>query len=412
VLVSSSNVSSMMKAPKGIRLHIAIFGRRNTGKSSVLNTLTHQNISIVSGVAGTTTDPVEKAMELLPIGPVLFIDTAGLDDAGALGELRIKKTYSVFERADVILLVTEANIWGEYEEKVATEARKRNTPILVVMNKSDLFGPDENIKAKLDRERIRHVEVSCLSYDREVTHKIKSELIKLLPDDWIMLPPLIGDLIKRGDTIILVIPVDKEMPKGRLILPEQQVLREILDKKASAMVVNEKELSQAIDNLKKKPALVVTDSQVFKEVFESTPSDIPVTSFSILFARSKGDILELEKGAEKIDELKPQDKILIAEACTHHPIGDDIGRIKIPGWISRRIGGDIDFDVYSGRDFPDDLKQYKLIIHCGSCMLNRKETLARIYRARSQGVPITNYGVAIAYLHKNLKRAIKPLHLS
>jgi len=405
-----SNVS-MTKAPKGIRLHIAIFGRRNTGKSSVLNALTHQDVSIVSDVAGTTTDPVEKTMELLPIGPVLFIDTAGLDDVGVLGELRIKKTYDVFGRADIVLLVTEANVWGEYEEKVIEETGKRNTPILVVMNKSDLFGPDENIKAKLDRKKIPHTEVSCLSYDWEVTHKIKSELIKLLPDDWIMPPPLITDLIKKGDTVILVIPVDKEMPKGRLILPEQQVLREILDKKASALVINEKELSQAIDNLKKKPALVVTDSQVFKEVFESTPSDIPVTSFSILFARFKGDIKELIKGAEKIDELKLHDKVLIAEACTHHPIGDDIGRIKIPRWINQRVRGHIDFDVCAGHDFPENLKQYKLIIHCGNCMLNRKETLSRIYEARRQGVPITNYGVAIAYVHDNLKRAIEPLHL-
>jgi len=402
----------MTKAPKGIRLHIAIFGRRNTGKSSVLNTLTHQNVSIVSDVAGTTTDPVEKAMELLPIGPVLFIDTAGLDDVGALGELRIKKTYNVFERADVVLLVTEANAWGEYEEKVVAEARKRNTPVLAVLNKADLFSPDEDIKKKLNKEEIRHVEVSCLSYDWEVTNSIKGELIKLLPDDWLTPPPLIADFINEKDMVVLVIPVDKETPKGRLILPEQQVLREILDKKASALVVNEKELSQAIDNLKKKPALVVTDSQAFGEVFASTPLDIPITSFSILFARSKGDILELVKGAGKIDGLKPQDKILIAEACTHHPIGDDIGRVKIPGWIGRRIGGDIDFDVYAGRDFPDDLKQYKLIIHCGSCMLNRKEMLARIYRAKSQGVPITNYGVAIAYLHKNLERALQPLEFA
>jgi len=398
----------MQKTPKGFRLQIAIFGRRNVGKSSILNALTRQDVSIVSTVAGTTTDPVEKAMELLPIGPVLFIDTAGLDDVGALGSLRIKKTYKIFERADIILLVTEANIWGEYEEKILDEARRRNTPLLIVLNKIDLFNPEQGIKEKLNKEKTPYVETCTLKQGWEVTSKIKSELIRLLPDDWLTPPPIIADLINPGELVVLVIPVDKEAPKGRIILPQQQTLREILDRKGSALVVNEIELPEAIANLKKKPKIVVTDSQVFKEVFASTPEDISVTSFSILFARCKGDLKELVKGVEKIDDLKPKDKILIAEACTHHPIGDDIGRVKIPNWIKQRIGGEIDFDVFSGHDFPSDLKKYKLIIHCGACTLNRKEMLFRILKAKERQVPITNYGIAIAFLHNGLERSLRP----
>ena len=403
----------MHKTPKGLRLHIAIFGRRNVGKSSILNALTRQEVSIVSEIAGTTTDPVEKTMELLPIGPVLFIDTAGLDDSGALGDLRVEKTYKVFERADIVLLVTEANKWGEYEEKVLQETRKRDTPILAILNKIDLFKPDQSLKERLDKEKITNAETCALDHSWETTAKVKNELIKLLPEDWINPIPIISDLIKEDDLVILVIPIDKEAPKGRLILPQQQTIREILDKKATCLIVNERNLSSSIHNLKQKPKLVVTDSQAFGEVFASLSShsatrDISVTSFSILFARSKGDLKELAKGAQSLDDLKPGDKILIAEACTHHPIGDDIGRVKIPRWINQRIGGEIDFEVFSGHDFPADLKQYKLIIHCGACMLNRKEVLSRIYEAKAEGIPITNYGVAIAYLHGEPKRALEP----
>ena len=408
----------MRRTPKGLRLHIAIFGRRNVGKSSILNALTRQEVSIVSEIAGTTTDPVEKPMELLPIGPVLFIDTAGLDDIGALGEKRVAKTYKVFERADIILLVSQANVWGEYEEEILEEARKRKTPILVIFNKIDLFKPEQRLKAKLNKERIPYVETCALNQGWETTAKIKNELIKLLPSDWISPCPIIADLIEADDLIVLVIPIDKEAPKGRIILPQEQTLREILDKKATALVVNEENLGKAISNLKQPPKIVVTDSQVFEQVFASTPLDIPVTSFSILFARCKGDLKQLTEGAKRIDELNPGDKILIAEACTHHPIGDDIGRVKIPNWISERVGSKIgpapdsqcrvNFDIYSGHDFPSDLKQYKLIVHCGACMLNRKEVLNRIYEAKSQGVPITNYGVAIAYLHNKLERALEP----
>ena len=400
----------MHQAPKGLRLHLAIFGRRNTGKSSIINVITQQDVSIVSHVAGTTTDPVEKPMELLPIGPVLFIDTAGLDDLGALGKLRIKKTYKVFDRADIALLVTEADKWGEYEERILEETRKRNIPILVILNKIDIFQPEQNLKERLAKENVPFVLICALKKGWDTTAKIKNVLIKLLPDDWLNPIPLISDLISEGDIVILVIPIDKEAPKGRLILPEQQTIREILDKKAVCLIVNEKNLRHSIHNLKQKPKIVVTDSQVFETVFSQVPDDILVTSFSILFARSKGDLKELVKGARNLDSLKPNDKILIAEACTHHPIGDDIGRVKIPKWISERIGGKINFDVYSGHDFPSDLNKYKLVIHCGACMLNRKEMLTRILRCKEVGGAITNYGVAIAYLHNALDRALQPFN--
>ena len=398
----------MQKTPKGLRLHLAIFGRRNVGKSSILNAITRQEVSIVSEVAGTTTDPVEKAMELLPIGPVLFIDTAGLDDIGALGELRMKKTYKVFERAEIVLLVTEANKWGEYEKSIIEETEKRNIQLLVVLNKMDLCVPDRKLEEKLTDEKIPWVETCALNCGWETTARIKNELIKLLPDEGINPVPLIGDLVSENDLAVMVIPIDKEAPKGRLILPQQQTIRELLDKKTTCLVVNEKNLAASIENLKRKPVIVVTDSQVFYEVFNSVPEEIPVTSFSTLFARSKGELKEFVSGAKEIGRLKPGDKILIAEACTHHPIGDDIGRVKIPGWIKRKIGGEINFDVYSGHDFPSDLGQYKVIIHCGACVLNRKEVLSRIYEAKSVGVPITNYGIAIAYLHGKLERALQP----
>jgi len=400
----------MYRTPKGFRLHIAIFGRRNVGKSSLLNVLTQQDVSIVSDKPGTTTDPVEKPMELLPIGPVLFIDTAGLDDVGALGELRRRKSYKVFERADIILLVTEANVWGEYEEIILEEARKRNTPILAVLNKIDIF-PDGKVKEKLEKRKITYVETCCSLQEQDgwnITAKVKREIIKLLPEDWIVQKSILGDVVISGDLVVLVIPTDKEAPKGRLILPQQQVIRDILDRKAFCLIANEKNLQEALDSLNKKPKLIITDSQVFKQVFDTVPLDIPLTSFSILFARFKGDLDELVKGAEKIGGLKEGDRILICEACTHHPIGDDIGRVKIPRWINQKIGGKINFDVYTGHDFPEDVRQYKLIIHCGACTLNRKEMLSRIYEAKRQGIPITNYGVAIAYLHEQLERAISP----
>jgi len=401
----------MQKTPKGLRLHIAVFGRRNVGKSSVLNTLTQQDVSIVSEVAGTTTDPVEKAMELLPIGPVLFIDTAGIDDLGALGALRVRRTYQVFDRTDIAILITEANVWGEYEDKIMQETKNREIPLLVIFNKIDLFTAEKKVKEKLDEEKIPYCEICALSKGWEVTAKIKSKLIEIIPDDWLNPSPIIADLVGAGGVAILVIPIDKEAPKGRIILPQVQTLRDILDRRASALVVNEKELPRAINNLREKPAIVVTDSQVFEEVFATVAYDIPVTSFSILFARCKGDLLELVRGAKMIGKLNSGDKVLISEACTHHPIGEDIGRVKIPHWINQKIAREISFEVVSGHDFPEDLEQYRLIIQCGCCVFNRREVLNRIYKAKIQGVPITNYGLAIAYLFGDMERAVRPFKL-
>ncbi|NQT09713.1 MAG: [FeFe] hydrogenase H-cluster maturation GTPase HydF [Desulfobacteraceae bacterium] len=416
-------MQALQKTPRGLRLHIAIFGRRNVGKSTLLNVLTRQDVSIVSDVAGTTTDPVEKAMELLPIGPVLFIDTAGIDDIGALGEKRVSKTYKVFDRADIIILVTEANAWTFYEKEIIFEAENRKIPILVVFNKMDLFSTKKEVKKKLKEEGVPYCEISCFfsenteingkvyGYSKEkwaVTALLKQKIIALLPKDFITPPPLASDLVSGDGFAVLVIPIDKEAPKGRIILPQQQVLRDLLDKNEKILVVNEKNLLEAICDLKERPEIIITDSQAFGEVFSHVPGDILTTSFSILFARFKGDLIDLVKGANTIDKLKPQDNVLIAEACTHHPIGDDIGREKIPGWIKKRLGFDIDFDISSGRDYPQELEKYKLIIHCGACTLNRREMLTRIYKAKSQGVPITNYGVAIAHLHGRLERALEP----
>ena len=388
-------------------MHIAIFGRRNVGKSSFLNCLTSQNVSIVSSFPGTTTDPVEKSMELLPIGPVLFIDTAGLDDQGEVGQLRVEKSSRIFERAEIVLLITEAWTWTDFEEKILQEAGKRNTPVLVILNKADIRKAGRRLTANLDKKGVPYLEASCLKRDWRVTARVKNEIINMLPPDWVNPLPLLSDLIEEGDLVVLVIPIDKEAPKGRLILPQQQTIREILEKKADCLITDEQNLAGSLNNLKKKPKMVVCDSQVFKEVLGVVPQDVPLTSFSILFARSKGDLEEFTTGVKMVDSLSPGDRILIAEACTHHPIGDDIGRVKIPRWIKQRIGCEIDFDVCSGRDFPEDLGSYKLVIHCGSCMLNRKETLARIYQAKSQQVAITNYGIISAYLHQGLERGLR-----
>ncbi len=399
----------MLKTPKGMRLHIAIFGRRNTGKSSVLNALTGQNISIVSEEAGTTTDPVEKAMELLPIGPVLFIDTAGVDDTGKLGKLRVKKSAKIFDRADIIILVTETNIFGPYEKQILNEAEKRKVPAIAVLNKSDIVKAPESVLRELKKRKTPYVQISSAVKNPSTTAAVKEKLISATPAEFLSPPPVIADLIEKDQIIILVIPIDKEAPKGRLILPQQMILREILDKKALCMITNEHTLKDAIKTLKKKPALVVTDSQAFETVLKNTPRGIPLTSFSILLARAKGDIAELAAGTQAVKKLKNGSRILIAEACSHHPIGDDIGRVKIPDWLIKKTGKKLIFDVRAGHDYPEDLKKYDLIVHCGSCMLNRKETLNRIYAARKAGVPITNYGTLIAYLHGGLKRSLSPL---
>jgi [FeFe] hydrogenase H-cluster maturation GTPase HydF len=396
----------MKDTPKGMRLHIGLFGRRNVGKSSLLNALTRQQVSIVSDVPGTTTDPVEKPMELLPLGPVLFIDTAGIDDVGALGEMRAERTRHVFERTDLGVLVTEGDRWGEFEEKILSELEARKTPAIIVFNKVDLAQPANNVLLNLQSRKLRTVQTIASMGTGMLD--LREALIRSAPEEFVDSPPVLGDLIAPGELVVLVVPIDLEAPRGRLILPQVQSIRDVLDHDAYCMVVKERELRDALDQLKKPPALVVTDSQAFLRVAGDTPADVPMTSFSILFARLKGDLKEFVRGVKAVDKLKSGNRVLVLEACAHHPIGEDIGRVKIPRWVRQYTGVDLDFVHMQGHDFPQDLSSYQLVIHCGSCMLNRREVISRILRCREAGVPITNYGVAITYSLGVLDRALSP----
>jgi len=397
-------------APKGLRLHIAFLGRRNVGKSSLLNALTRQQVSIVSPVAGTTTDPVEKPMELLPLGPVLFIDTAGIDDEGALGALRVAKTRQVLERADLGVLVTEAGVWGEFEERLLAELRARGTAVIVVFNKTDQPQPASGRGAtplgRFADEKIRVVQTSALS--GAGLPDLRQALLDSAPAAFIDSPAILGDLVGPGELAVLVVPIDKEAPKGRLILPQVQAIRDLLDSDAFCLVVKERELRGALDRLKSPPRLVVTDSQAFLKAAADTPRSVPLTSFSILMSRFKGDLLAQVEGALAIERLRGGDRVLVAEACSHHPIGEDIGRVKIPRWLTQFVGGKLEFKHVQGHDFPADLSPYKLVIHCGACMWNRREMLSRILRCREAGVPVTNYGLTIAYSLGIFERALEP----
>jgi [FeFe] hydrogenase H-cluster maturation GTPase HydF len=399
----------MKDTPKGMRLHIGLFGRRNVGKSSLLNALTRQQVSIVSDVPGTTTDPVEKPMELLPLGPVLFIDTAGVDDIGALGELRAERTRLVFERTDLGILVAEGDSWGEFEEGILSELSKRQAPVIVVFNKMDVAAPRSEILQDLKSRKLPLVE-TIASQNRGML-ELREALIRSAPEEFMEAPPVLGDLITPGELVVMVVPIDKEAPRGRLILPQVQSIRDTLDHDSYCLVVKERELRDALDRLKRPPALVVTDSQAFLKVAADTPADIPMTSFSILFARLKGDLHEFVRGIKTIDTLKAGSRILVLESCTHHPIGEDIGRVKIPRWLRQYTGVDLEFVHRQGHDFPNDLSSYRLIIHCGACMLNRREVMSRILRCREAGVPITNYGISIAYSLGILDRALSPFQI-
>jgi [FeFe] hydrogenase H-cluster maturation GTPase HydF len=405
----------MRKTPKGLRLHIGLFGRRNVGKSSLLNALTRQEVSIVSAIAGTTTDPVEKPMELLPIGPVLFIDTAGVDDTGALGERRVERTRRILDRTDLGLIIaapdgedgrTPRAMWGDFEEALAAELSERGIPIIAVFNKADIAGPDAELLAHLGERKIKCVRTAASN--GEGVADLREALIRSAPEEFINTPAIIGDLVPAGELAVLVVPIDKEAPKGRLILPQVQTIRDLLDNDAYCVVVKENGLADALARLQRPPALVVTDSQAFAQVAADTPPDVPMTSFSILFARFKGDLAEMVRGAAAIKQLRPGDRVLIAEACTHHPIDEDIGRVKIPRWLSEYVGGSLEFTTTQGHDFPPDLGDYKLVIHCGACMHNRREVLTRVLKCRRAGVPMTNYGLAIAYALGIFERALTP----
>ncbi len=394
------------QTPTSRRLHIAIFGMRNAGKSSLINAITNQNIAIVSEQAGTTTDPVYKAMEILPIGPVVLIDTAGIDDSGELGALRVAKSYEVIAKTDIALVViTASNGIGSYNESIIKRLKENGTEFIVVINKIDESAPEVELIRYLTDAGYKYALISALK--REGIPHLKELIIKYSPKNFEQ-PSIVGDLIKAGDTVILVIPIDTGMPKGRLILPQVQTIRDILDSDALAYTVKERELRWALSNLKQKPELVITDSQVFMKVAADTPENIKLTSFSILFARYKGDLLKLVKGAKALKNLKPGAKVLVAEACTHHQQPDDIGRIKLPRWIRQHIEEKVEFDFYSGSDYPENIKDYDLVLHCAGCVLNRKEMLNRIEAAENAGVAVVNYGVAIACIHGVLDRALKP----
>lgn len=393
-------------APKGMRLFIGLFGRRNAGKSSLLNALTRQNISIVSDSAGTTTDPVEKAMELLPLGPVLFIDTAGVDDEGALGALRIEKTRLAFERTDLAVIVAEAGHWSDFEQGLIEEFTRRKTPVLVAFNKCDLGYPDPELRQVLEARGCGVVATSAVA--GQGIDELRAMLIERAPESLFENRPILADLVGPGELALLVTPIDKEAPRGRLILPQVQSIRDLLDGRALALVTTATELPTALSKLSAPPKLAVTDSQAFGEVEALLPRDVPLTSFSILFARLKGDLSIQAKGALAIETLKPGDRVLIAEACTHHPIGEDIGRVKIPRWLNQKVGGALNFEIAQGRDFPEDLGPYALVIHCGACTFNRRGMLSRIERCQRQGVPISNYGLAIAAALGILERALAP----
>lgn len=394
-----------MKTLKSMRLHIGIFGRTNVGKSAFLNKITNQDISIVSDIAGTTTDVVEKSMELLPIGPVNFLDTAGIDDDTILGEKRIEKTKKIINRTDVAVIICDYNGIEEYEKNLIKELNSLNIPYLIAINKNDI---KEIEKDKLDEihKLTDNILITSALTDKDITYKFKEKLVKLLPEDFVNTPKIAGDLIPAKSTVILVIPIDKEAPKGRIILPQVQTLRDLLDSDCLSYVVKETELKEALDNLKTPPSLVITDSQAFKAVSEIVPENVPLTSFSILFARLKGDLDAFKEGAQAIEKLQDGDRVLILESCTHHAIEDDIGRVKIPNLLKKRTGKNLIIENYAGHEFPD-ISSYKLIIHCGACMTNRREILSRILKANEAGIPITNYGITISYCLGILPRAIK-----
>lgn len=398
-----------MQTPKSFRLHIGIFGRRNVGKSSLLNRLTRQESSIVSSIAGTTTDPVEKPMELLPIGPVLFIDTAGVDDTGALGEQRIRKTEQIFDRTELALLVLDSTQgWSEFEERLLEEFRKRKIPVLAVVNKTDLGTPDKRMLERFAVEEIPFI--CCSSLEAESAASLREGLIRAVPELALAPPPILADLVPPGEFAVLVVPIDKEAPKGRLILPQVQTIRDLLDNGRYCVVLKEDSIQAALGKFRDRPAIVITDSQAFDQVSEIVPENIPLSSFSILFARQKGDLGLMAAGAAAIGRLKSNDKILIAESCSHHPITEDIGTEKIPNWLRKYCGFPLEIIHVQGHDFPraERLTEFSLVIHCGACMWNRREMLSRMMHCADAGVPITNYGLAIAFLHGILERALGP----
>lgn len=400
-------MNSMNETPMSSRMSIGLFGKRNAGKSSLLNALTGQSIAVISNVAGTTTDPVYKTMEFLPIGPVVFIDTAGLDDSGELGMLRIEKTFEVLRKCHFAIVVADIETGiTAFENEFIDQLIQRKIPCVCVFNKCDKW---EITKAEIiELTKAVKIPITFTSvYDGTGIKEVKQMIIDNANYEDVE-PALVGDLIESGDMVVLVTPVDKSAPKGRLILPQQQTIRDIIEKDAIAMVTKEHELKRTLESLKKPPAIVITDSQAFLKVSADTDPEIPLTSFSILFARQKTDLAEMVRGIKRIESLSPGDKVLIVEGCTHHRQADDIGKVKIPRWIRQIAGGDIEFDWAAGAHYPKDISEYAVIVHCGGCMLNRREMQYRVRKARENGVYITNYGMLIAHVQGILSRALDP----
>lgn len=418
-MVSEHNVSTpsldldqrdaLSATPKGMRITIGLFGRRNAGKSSVVNALARQPVSIVSEVPGTTTDPVERAMELLPLGPVLFVDTAGIDDdAEVVGQLRAETTRKAMKGCDLALLVYEQGMWGEAERDLLADLEREAIPAVVVANKTDLAGEGAaSDKAGSDFDQAVRVSAT----ERTGMGELLQAIIDAAPESLLEDPPLARDLVNPGDTVVLVVPIDKEAPKGRLILPQVQTARDLLDGGALPYLVRDTELSAALASLKEPPALVITDSQVFHQVAEIVPEEIPLTGFSVIMARAKGDIHVQAAALQVLAQLGEDARILIAEACTHHPISEDIGTVKIPRLLRKNLGEGITIDHVQGKDFPSDLSSYDLVIHCGACMFTRRAMLSRIQACEQAGVPIANYGMVLAHFAGIAQRALAPFAL-
>lgn len=398
---------SMNQTPASERVHIGFFGRRNAGKSSVMNAVTGQDLAVVSDVRGTTTDPVYKSMELLPLGPVVMMDTPGIDDEGELGALRVRKSYQVLNKTDVAVLVIDGGVGVTPEDKALLKRiREKKIPYVIAVNKKELAAPDalEKIVDELSSEDGQIIAVSAATGEGidELKEQIAAAADPEEPERYI-----VRDLLKPSDVAVLVVPIDKAAPKGRLILPQQQTIRDILEADAVSVVVKETELKNVLGQFQNKPKMVITDSQAFEKVAADTPEDILLTSFSILFARYKGDLAAVVKGVTSLDTLEDGDAILISEGCTHHRQCDDIGTVKLPRWIREYTGKEIRIETTSGTEFPDDLTKYKMIVHCGGCMLNEREMKYRLKCAEDQGVPMTNYGITIAYMKGILKRSVE-----
>lgn len=394
---------SLNDSPKGERIHIALFGKRNAGKSSIINALTGQQLAVVSDVKGTTTDPVYKAMELLPLGPVVFIDTPGLDDEGELGKLRVEKAQEVLRKTDIALLVIDgAEDASAEDDALLAQLKARKIPYLVVVNKLDLVKETEAYQKRHPSPDVLWVSTQT----GEGIHELKERIATLVPAEEDKFQ-LVGDLLHPADIVVLVVPIDKAAPKGRLILPQQQVIRDVLEADAIAVVTKEYELRETLASLGKRPRMVITDSQVFAKVSADVPNDVPLTSFSILFARYKGDLEELVRGVRAVERLQDGDTVLIAEGCTHHRQCDDIGTVKIPRWLQQSTGKKLHFETSSGASFPADLSRYALVVHCGGCTLNRREMQYRLRTVAEKGIPIVNYGILIASMQGILKRSVE-----